>query len=52
VASGLINVSRITGGALGLSIVTAFATGYTKHQLESGASATIALTEGIEEGKV
>ncbi|HEY7595117.1 MAG TPA: DHA2 family efflux MFS transporter permease subunit [Actinophytocola sp.] len=47
VASGLINVSRITGGALGLSIVAAFAAGYTKQKLESGTSAAIALTDGF-----
>jgi EmrB/QacA subfamily drug resistance transporter len=47
VASGLINVSRITGGALGLSVVAAIAASFTTHQLDIGTAAATALTDGF-----
>ncbi|PTA45213.1 MFS transporter [Micromonospora sp. RP3T] len=50
VASGLINVSRITGGALGLSVVAAVAAGYTGSQRAAGVDEVTALTDGFQVG--
>ncbi|MET7425984.1 MFS transporter [Dactylosporangium sp. NPDC005555] len=50
VASGLINVSRVTGGALGLSVIAAIAAGYTGHQLRAGVDQINAATDGFQLG--
>lgn len=50
VASSLINVSRVTGGALGLSIIAAIAASYTNHLLNTGTVAAAALTDGFRLG--
>ncbi|MEV0637163.1 MFS transporter [Streptomyces sp. NPDC050619] len=50
VASGLINVSRVTGGALGLSVVAALAAGYTNHQSKTGTATVTALNDGFQFG--
>jgi EmrB/QacA subfamily drug resistance transporter len=50
VASGLINVSRVIGGALGLSIIVTVAASYTSHQLRTGTAAATALTDGFRLG--
>lgn len=47
VASSLINVSRITGGALGLSAVAAGAMSVTTHRLTTGVTQAVALTDGF-----
>ncbi len=45
-ASGLINTTAQAGGAMGLAILAAFASGRTAQQLGEGASAAAALTSG------
>jgi EmrB/QacA subfamily drug resistance transporter len=48
-ASGLVNTSRLVGGALGLAILAAIATAQTNHDLRHGAeSAHAALTSGFQ----
>jgi len=46
-ASGLVNTSRLVGGALGLAILAALATSRTNSQLAHGAAAHAALTNGF-----
>jgi EmrB/QacA subfamily drug resistance transporter len=46
-ASGLVNTSRLFGGALGLAVLAAIATSHTNSQLHHGASAHAALTSGF-----
>jgi len=52
VASGLVNMSRIVGGALGLAIVASIATSYTSTKLARGAAPDVALTNGFQLGFV
>ena len=47
-ASGLVNTSRLFGGALGLAVLAAIATSHTNSQLHHGASAHAALTSGFQ----
>ncbi len=49
-ASGLVNTSRLVGGALGLAILAAIATARTNSDLRSGATHSVhaALTSGFE----
>jgi EmrB/QacA subfamily drug resistance transporter len=47
-ASGLINTSRLFGGALGLAILAALATARTNSDLHHAMSATGALTDGFQ----
>jgi EmrB/QacA subfamily drug resistance transporter len=47
-ASGLINTSRLTGGALGLAILTTLATSRTHSELASGTASLPALTDGYQ----
>jgi EmrB/QacA subfamily drug resistance transporter len=47
-ASGLINTSRLVGGALGLAALSTLAESRTRAELASGASALPALTEGFQ----
>jgi EmrB/QacA subfamily drug resistance transporter len=48
-ASGLVNTSRLFGGALGLAILAAIATARTNHDLRhAGVSAHAALTSGFQ----
>jgi MFS family permease len=46
-ASGLVNTSRLVGGALGLAILAAIATAHTDHLLNVGTSTSAALTSGF-----
>jgi EmrB/QacA subfamily drug resistance transporter len=50
IASGLVNTSRLVGGALGLAILAAIATAKTNHDLRSGAAHSVhaALTNGFQ----
>ena len=45
-ASGLINTSRLVGGALGLAALTTLAASHTNSQLANGVSALSAQTDG------
>jgi MFS family permease len=47
-ASGLINTSRLTGGALGLAVLTTIATSRTHSELASGTASLSALTDGYQ----
>jgi EmrB/QacA subfamily drug resistance transporter len=47
-ASGLINTSRLTGGALGLAALTTIATSRTHSELASGTASLPALTDGYQ----
>jgi MFS family permease len=47
-ASGLINTSRLTGGALGLAALTTLATSHTNHEIASGVGHLPALTDGYQ----
>jgi EmrB/QacA subfamily drug resistance transporter len=47
-ASGLINTSRLTGGALGLAALTTLATSHTNSELASGTASLPALTDGYQ----
>jgi EmrB/QacA subfamily drug resistance transporter len=47
-ASGLVNASRLFGGALGLAILAAVATAHTNTDLKHGISAHAALTNGFQ----
>jgi EmrB/QacA subfamily drug resistance transporter len=46
-ASGLVNTSRLVGGALGLAILAALATSRTNAAVHHGATASAALTSGF-----
>jgi EmrB/QacA subfamily drug resistance transporter len=46
-ASGLLNTSRLIGGALGLALLSTIATAHTQHELESAVAAPRALTDGF-----
>jgi MFS family permease len=47
-ASGLVNTARMFGGALGLAVLAAIATGQTNADARTGASAHAALTSGFQ----
>jgi EmrB/QacA subfamily drug resistance transporter len=47
-ASGLVNTSRLFGGALGLAVLAAIATSHTNSQLAQGAGAHAALVSGFQ----
>jgi predicted MFS family arabinose efflux permease len=47
-ASGLVNTSRLVGGALGLAILSTLATSRTNSELHHGAGAHAALTSGFQ----
>jgi EmrB/QacA subfamily drug resistance transporter len=47
-ASGLLNTSRLVGGALGLAVLSTIADSHTASQLAGGASALGALTSGYQ----
>ena len=47
-ASGLINTSRLAGGALGLAVLTTLATSRTHSELASGTASLPALTDGYQ----
>ncbi|MDQ1723040.1 MAG: hypothetical protein QOG52_68 [Frankiaceae bacterium] len=46
-AAGLLNTSQQLGGALGLAILSAVATGHTQHLLAAGTARQIAFTDGL-----
>jgi len=46
-ASGLVNTSRLVGGALGLAVLAALATSRTNGELHHGLAAHAALTNGF-----
>jgi EmrB/QacA subfamily drug resistance transporter len=46
-AAGLLNTSQQLGGALGLAILSAVATGHTQHQLHAGFAQPAAFTSGL-----
>jgi EmrB/QacA subfamily drug resistance transporter len=48
VASGLLNTSRLAGGALGLAVLSTIAGSHTRAQLAAGASKLGALTSGYQ----
>jgi predicted MFS family arabinose efflux permease len=48
IASGLLNASMQFGGALGLAILSAVATGRTNNVLQAGGNAPLALTAGFQ----
>ena len=45
-ASGLLNTSRLVGGALGLAVLSTLADAYTRHQLHAAVSVAAARTDG------
>jgi EmrB/QacA subfamily drug resistance transporter len=47
VASGLLNTSRLVGGALGLALLSTIATAHTRHELGAAVAAPRALTDGF-----
>jgi MFS family permease len=47
-ASGLLNTSRLVGGALGLAVLTTIATSHAHARLAEGASAALAQTDGYQ----
>ncbi len=47
-ASGLLNTSRLVGGALGLAVLSTLADSHTAHRLIAGASAPAALSSGYQ----
>jgi EmrB/QacA subfamily drug resistance transporter len=47
-ASGLLNTSRLVGGALGLAVLTTIATSHAHARLADGASAALAQTDGYQ----
>jgi hypothetical protein len=47
-ASGLVNTSRMFGGALGLAVLAAIATAHTNSDLKHGESLHVALTNGFQ----
>jgi hypothetical protein len=47
-ASGLVNTSRLTGGALGLAALTTIATTQTNSEIASGTAHLPALTDGYQ----
>jgi EmrB/QacA subfamily drug resistance transporter len=46
-ASGVLNTSRFVGAAIGLAVLTTLATSHTHSAIDSGTSATQALTDGF-----
>jgi hypothetical protein len=46
-ASGLVNTSRLVGGALGLALLTTLATAHTRHELAASVAHERALTDGF-----
>ena len=48
VASGLLNTSRLVGGALGLAVLGTLADSYTAQQVRAAVSAPLALTDGYQ----
>ncbi|WP_157393361.1 MFS transporter [Nocardia terrae] len=50
IASGLVNVTRTLGGAIGLAVIAAATTGRTNHLLNTGSSAHQALAGGFRLG--
>jgi EmrB/QacA subfamily drug resistance transporter len=46
-ASGLLNTSRLVGGALGLALLSTIATAHTRHELAASVAGQRALTDGF-----